>query len=147
MYCPQDGRNDPYGLTAFTFLGYTFRKRTARGGRNAVRNGFLPAVSQDAMKKMSRAVHGWRLHRWTTLSLDELAAWVNKIVPGWLNYYGRFYRTALMPLLHRINAYILRWVRKKYKRLRSFKRAKAWWNGVTRREPGLFAHWQWTNNF
>lgn len=147
VYCPQDGRNDPYGLTAFTFLGYTFRKRTARGGRNAVRNGFLPAVSQDAMKKMSRAVHGWRLHRWTTLSLDELAAWVNKIVPGWLNYYGRFYRTALMPLLHRINAYILRWVRKKYKRLRSFKRAKAWWNGVTRREPGLFAHWQWTNNF
>lgn len=147
VYCPQDGRNDPYGLTAFTFLGYTFRKRTARGGRNAVRNGFLPAVSQDAMKKMSRAVHGWRLHRWTTLSLDELAAWVNMIVPGWLNYYGRFYRTALMPLLHRINAYILRWARKKYKRLRSFKRAKAWWNGVTRREPGLFAHWQWTNNF
>ncbi len=147
VYCPQDGRDDPYGVTAFTFLGYTFRKRTARGGQNAVRNGFLPAVSQDAVKKMNRAVHDWRLHRWTTLSLNELAAWVNKIVPGWLSYYGRFYRTALMPLLHRINACILRWARKKYKRLRSFKRAKAWWNGVTRREPGLFAHWRWTDNF
>ena len=147
VYCPQDGRGDSYGITSFTFLGYTFRKRTARGGQNVVRNGFLPAVSRDAMSKMSRAVRGWRLHRWTTLSLNELAAWVNKIVPGWLNYYGRFYRTALLPLLHRINAYILRWARKKYKRLRAFKKAKAWWNRVTKRDPGLFAHWRWTNNF
>lgn len=147
VYCPQDGRGDSYGITSFTFLGYTFRKRTARGGQNVVRNGFLPAVSRDAMSKMSRAVRGWRLHRWTTLSLNELAAWINKIVPGWLNYYGRFYRTALLPLLHRINAYILRWARKKYKRLRAFKKAKAWWNRVTKRDPGLFAHWRWTNNF
>ena len=72
------------------------------------------------MKKMSRAVHRWRLHRWTTLSLNELAAWVNEIVPGWLNYYGRYYRTALLSLIRRINAYVLRWARKKYKRLRAF---------------------------
>ena len=113
VYCPQDGRDDPFGTTSFTFLGYTFRKRTARG-REGVRNGFLPAASNDAMKKMSRAVHGWRLHRWTTLALDQLAAWVNQIVRAWLNYYGRFYRTALLPLIRRINAYILRWARKKY---------------------------------
>src|SRR5664279_4795692 len=55
VFCPQDGRDDPFGTTSFTFLGYTFRKRTARG-RGGVRNGFLPAVSNDAMKKMSRAV-------------------------------------------------------------------------------------------
>ena len=146
VYCPQDGRDDPFGTTSFTFLGYTFRKRTARG-REGVRNGFLPAASNDAMKKMSRAVHGWRLHRWTTLALDQLAAWVNQIVRGWLNYYGRFYRTALLPLIRRINAYILRWARKKYKRLGSFKRAKAWWTAVTRRAPGLFAHWRWTVAF
>jgi len=146
VYCPQDGRDDPFGTTSFAFLGYTFRKRTARG-REGVRNGFLPAASNDAMKKMSRAVHGWRLHRWTTLALDQLAAWVNQIVRGWLNYYGRFYRTALLPLIRRINAYILRWARKKYKRLGSFKRAKAWWTAVTRRAPGLFAHWRWTVAF
>ena len=90
---------------------------------------------------MSRALHSWRLHRWTTLSLDELAAWVNPVVRGWLNYYGRFYRTALLPLIRRINAYILKWARKKYKRLASFTRAKAWWTAVTKRAPGLFAHW------
>ena len=31
---------------------------------------------------------------------------------GGLHYYGRFYPTALQPLLRRINAYILRWARK-----------------------------------
>ena len=93
---------------------------------------------------MSRAVHGWRLHRWTTLSLNELAAWVNPVVSGWLNYYGRYYRTAMRPLLRRINAYILRWVRKKYRRLRSWKRALAWWQTVVQRAPKLFTHWSWT---
>ena len=30
---------------------------------------------------------------------------------------GAFYRSALLPLLRRINAYLMRWLRKKYKRL------------------------------
>jgi group II intron reverse transcriptase/maturase len=144
VYCQQDGREDSHEHTSFTFLGFTFRKRAARSLEGAVFNGFLPAVSDDAMKKMSRAVHGWRLHRWTSLSLNELAAWVNQTVPGWLDYYGRYYPTALKPLLRRINAYILRWARKKYKRLRAFKTAMAWWNGVVQRDPNLFRHWQST---
>ena len=40
-----------------------------------------------------------------------------------MQYYGRFYRSALYPLLARINAYLMRWIRKKYKRLRGFKKA------------------------
>ncbi len=147
VYCQQDGREDSYEHTSFTFLGYTFRKRTAQGAGGHLFNGFLPAVSKDATRKMSRALRSWRLHRWTTLSLDELAAWVNRVVPGWLNYYGRFYGSALEPLLYRINAYILRWARKKYKRLRSFKKALAWWTGVTKRDPALFTHWKWTTTF
>ena len=93
---------------------------------------------------MNRAVRSWRLHKWTSLSLSELAAWVNQTVPGWVYYYGRYYRTALKPLLRRINAYILRWARKKYKRLQAFKRATAWWFGVVQRDPDLFKHWQLT---
>jgi len=147
VYCPQDGRDESCENTSFTFLGFTFAKRSARRPDGSMFNGFLPAVSQDAMKKMSRALSRWRLHRWTTLSLDELAAWVNQIVPGWLNYYGQYYRTALLSLIRRINAYILRWARKKYKRLRAFKRAIAWWERVTQRAPGLFKHWSWTNGF
>ena len=36
-----------------------------------------------------------RIHRRTTLTLGELARWLNPIVSGWIQYYGRFYRTAM----------------------------------------------------
>lgn len=64
-----------------------------------------------------------------------------------MNYYGRFYRSQMYPLLQRINGYLMRWVRKKYKRLRGFKRRYAWWYGIADREPDLFAHWAWTRGF
>jgi RNA-directed DNA polymerase len=37
--------------------------------------------------------------------------------------------------------------RKKYKRLKGFKRLKAWWARVVQRAPNLFAHWRWTKEF
>ena len=64
-----------------------------------------------------------------------------------MQYYGAFYRSALHPLLHRINAYLVRWIRKKSKRLRGFKKAKACWERITKRHPHLFAHWRWTRTF
>jgi len=53
----------------------------------------------------------------------------------------------MIPLLRRINTYLMRWARKKYKRLRGFERLKAWWIKVTQRDPDLFAHWAWTHRF
>ena len=37
---------------------------------------------------------------------------------GWINYYGRFYRSELIRSLRRINEYLMRWAMRKYKRLR-----------------------------
>ena len=42
---------------------------------------------------------------------------------GWMTYYGAFYRSALYPLFRRINTYLLRWSMKKYKKLRSWRKA------------------------
>ncbi len=60
---------------------------------------------------------------------------------------GRFYRSVLYPFLQRVNTYLARWARKKYKRLRSFKRFRAWWTGLIDRDPGLFRHWAWQGQF
>jgi hypothetical protein len=57
--------------------------------------------------------------------------------------HGEFNRPEMYPLFERINTYVMRWARKKYKRLRNWKRFKAWWRGLTEREPELFAHWAW----
>jgi hypothetical protein len=58
-------------------------------------------------------VRGWRLQLHSTYSLDELARCVNPVVAGWMNYYRRFYKTALYPLLRRLNSYLVRWAPQK----------------------------------
>jgi group II intron reverse transcriptase/maturase len=147
VYCKDDKRRGDYPHTSFTFLGYTFQTRGAksRDGRMVV--GFLPAVSVVALAAMSGQVRRWRLHLWTARSLDELADWINPVVRGWMHYYGRFHRSQMIPLLQRVNTYLMRWAGRKYKRLRSYKRFKAWWFGIIDREPELFAHWKWVRTF
>jgi RNA-directed DNA polymerase len=75
--------------------------------------------------------------RWTTWRDGS-----NPIVSGWINYYGRFYRSALNPLLRRVNAYVRRWAGRKYTRLRTQKRYGRWLAGLLLRQPDLFAHWR-----
>jgi len=56
---------------------------------------------------------------------------------------GAFYRSALYPLLTRINAYLLRWLRKKHPRLRGRKKAQDAWARACQQRPRYFAHWAW----
>ena len=147
VYCKDKRRRGSYEHTSFTFLGYTFRPRKAKGRDGGLYLGFLPAVSAAALKKMSTKLRRWRLHLWITRSLDELADAINPIVRGWMHYYGRFYRSALLPLLERINTYLKRWAGRKYKRLRTYKRVKTWWLGILDRDPELFTHWRWARTF
>ncbi len=106
-------------------------------------NGLLPAASAAALKVMGRRVRQWRIHRHNAKDLAEMAAFINPIVGGWMNYFGRFYRSRLYFLLRRINSYLMRWARQKYRRLHSFKAFHRWWRGLLDREPTLFGHWAW----
>jgi hypothetical protein len=143
VYCKDANRTGSHEQVQFTFLGYTFRPRGARNKHDQMFVGFLPAVSNEAVKQIRSQIKRWRLHLRSGLSLQDLAARINPIVRGWINYYGRFYRTALYPTLKRINRYLLRWARRKFKRLRTSKhRAWAWLVRVSRRDQTMFAHWQ-----
>jgi RNA-directed DNA polymerase len=124
VYCKDGKRRGAYDHTSFTFLGFTFRARKARGRDGKNFTSFLPAISKDALTKISREVRRWQLHLRTGHTLAELARKINPIVRGWMQYYGAFYRSALYTLLGRINAYLMRWVRKKYKRLRGYKKPR-----------------------
>src|SRR5882757_9374188 len=147
VYCKDSRRRGSAEHTSFKFLGYTFAPRKARYPDGKAFTSFLPAVSPEALKAMGQQVREWRIHRRTRLELNEFADWINPIVSGWMTYYGRFYRSQLYPLLRRINTYLMRWARKKYKRLRSYKRFRTWWTGLVQRAPGLFKHWAWDREF
>jgi group II intron reverse transcriptase/maturase len=147
VYCKDGRRRAQHEHTSFTFLGYAFRARGARSRNGRIFNGFLPAISPEALKAKGVELRRLRINRRTDLSLDDLARWLNPIVAGWINYYGRFYRTALDPLLKRVNVYLRRWAGRKYKRLRTHKRFSRWWTGLLARQPGLFAHWRLARSY
>jgi group II intron reverse transcriptase/maturase len=144
VYCKDGNRRGSYEHTSFTFLGFAFRQRRARNKQGKNFNAFLPAISKGALKKISTEVRSWRLHNRTGHTFVDLARRINPVVRGWMQYYGAFYRSSLYQLLSRINAYLVRWIRKKYKRLRAERKAIECWQGITARYPRLFAHWEWT---
>jgi len=143
VYCKDSRRRQEYELVSFTFCGYAFRPREAFDKkRRQAYTGFLPAVAPGKLTDMSRKAASWRLHRRTTWTLDGLAEEVNPVLRGWLTYFTVFYPSAVIPLCRRMDRHLMRWARRKYKRLeRSDKRARVWLKGVRKRSPGLFAHW------
>jgi RNA-directed DNA polymerase len=144
VYCQDSYRRGKHDRIQFDFLGYTFRPRRARnrGGRRFT--SFLPAVSNQAAKRIRATIRDWRLgaHR-NHHSLERIARFVNPFVRGWVNYYGRFYRSALTQVLRHLERALVYWVRRKFKRFRRHQRnATHWLGAVARREPGLFYMWQ-----
>ncbi len=127
-----------------TFCGYLFRPRKAYSKtRKTAFTSFLPAVAPGKLTAMSRRVTAWQLQRRTSLTLNDLAAEMNPVLRGWLTYFTAFYQTAVIPLCKRVDRHLMRWARRKYKRLKhSQRRARTWLNGVRKRAPGLFAHWR-----
>ena len=143
VYCKDSNRRGEHEHITFTFLGFAFRAREAINGKNGRHfSSFSPAISPEALKAKSGRLRELRIHRHTDLSLDDLARWLNPIVSGWINYYGRFYRSELGPLLRRVNAYLRRWAGRKYKRLRTQQRYGRWLAGLLSRQPSLFTHWR-----
>ena len=62
---------------------------------------------------------------------------------GWLQYYGRYYRSALYPPMRQLDRLLARWAERKYKTLRGhLRRATHWVARISRRDPKLWAHWQ-----
>jgi group II intron reverse transcriptase/maturase len=144
VYCKDSNRHQEHEPVSFTFCGYTFRPRKAYDHRRGkAYTGFLPAVAAGKLTEMSRKADSWRLHRHTTWTLEDLAKEVNPVLAGWLNYFTVFYPSTVIPIGKRMDRHLMRWARRKYKRLeRSEKRARDWLDGVRKRAPGLFAHWQ-----
>jgi RNA-directed DNA polymerase len=103
VYCKDADRRATYANERFDFLGYTFRSRLSKGKAGKFFVNFLPAVSDGAIKSMSRELRSWRINCRSDKSLGDLAHMFNKVVQGWINYYGRFYQSMLYPLFRRIN--------------------------------------------
>ena len=143
VYCKDEDRKENVESIKFDFLGYTFRPRLAKNkyGKHFV--SFLPAVSNKAKNKIRKTIKQWRLHPITWTTLERIANKINPILRGWVQYYGRFYKSELYQPLRNVERYLILWARRKFKKLsRHGRNAKLFIGGVRERSPKLFVHWQ-----
>lgn len=143
IYCKDINRKDDYPVTNFTFLGYTFRPRKVKDKYGRMYVGFVPAVSRESLKAMRQTIRGWHMQLQSARELADLSKSYNAVLTGWKNYYGRFHASAMAPVWHHVNLYLMRWLKRKHKRFaRRTKRAIKALERLARAKPEAFVHWK-----
>jgi RNA-directed DNA polymerase len=100
-------------------------------------------VSNRAAKAIRDQFRSWKLPQRSDKAIEDLSRMFNPIIRGWLQYYGRYYRSALYPTMRELDRDLVLWAKRKYKKLRRhLRRATHWIARISRRAPELFAHWQ-----
>src|SRR5690625_5708783 len=95
VYCKDVDRKEDYENIAFDFLGFTFRPRLSknRWGKHFV--NFTPAISNKSKKSIQQKVRDWKLQLKAEKDLTDLANMFNSVIQGWINYYGKFYKSEM----------------------------------------------------
>ncbi len=144
IYCKDDNRKGHHPETKFNFLGYTFRSRLVKKQEtNKFFVSFTPAVGQEAMKSMRAETRRRGYRNRTDMSLNDIAKEYNPVLRGWINYYGKYNRSSLYPMLGHFNKTLVSWAMRKFKKLRGHKtRASKFIEGISKKQPTLFVHWK-----
>jgi RNA-directed DNA polymerase len=104
---------------------------------------FVPAVGRDALRSMKQTIRGWHLQLRKDWELADLSARFDAVLRGWHGYYARFQASAMDAVWLHLNAYLVRWLRRKYKFLARHKwRA---WQALAKlghANRNAFVHWR-----
>jgi len=143
VYCKEDDRRRRYPNEKFDFLGYGFQPRRSKNRFGKYFIHFSPALSDQAGKSIREEIRSWDLHLRSDQSIEDLSRMFNPKVRGWLQYYGRYYRSAFYPYRRQLDRSLAHWAYRKYKKLRGhLRRATHWIARISRRDSKLFAHCQ-----
>ncbi len=144
VYCMDEDRPEKHENTSFDFLGYTFRPRMVRNRYGKFFVSFLPAISKASAQHIRDRIRELAIPTKRSLySLEELAKLINPFVQGWINYFGKFYPSAMRRVLSYVEATLVRWAMGKCKKLRGRKkRAASCLGRIAKRAPWLMTHWR-----
>ena len=143
VYCKDEDRRGSHSHEQFDFLGFTFRPRPSRNRCGKLFVNFSPAVSNKAEKSMRGTIREWRVHQRSDKSLEDLARMCNPVMRGWINYFKSYCKSAMCPTLDLLDRILVRWARRKNKKLKKHqRRACQWLKRIQLKQPGLFVQWQ-----
>jgi RNA-directed DNA polymerase len=87
-------------------------------------------------------MRAWKVRRLNVLTIIALSKKLNPQIRGWLNYYGKFYPSALQGIREAIECRLYKWVKGKYPQKRTSRvKACLWLKQIKQLRPTLFAHW------
>ena len=110
MYCKDDDRRGSYEHTSFDFLSYTFRPRLSKNKYGKHFLNFTPAVSREAKTRMRREMRSWSVARRSDRAPHGPGRRRSpRQLQGWINYFGRFYKSMLYPVFRHFNDTLVRW--------------------------------------
>lgn len=143
VYCKDSNRKGDYLAIQFDFLGYTFKPRQAQNRvRKVSFTNWLPAVSTKSMVSMRGKMKEWRSLKTSGGQIEEIASEINPVVRGWINYYGKYYKTKLKSFMREINLRLVKWARSKYLKVRGSEiKGLRWLKSIYEKQPDLFVHW------
>ncbi len=144
IYCKDNQRNGTYKVTAFDFLGYTFRPRMVKTKYGNIMTSFTPAIGDKVRKIIQGRIRNWKIHLLSHAKIEEIACSINPVLCGWLNYYCKFYGSLAIHTISRaVNFALVRWARRKFKKLnRSYSRARDLIRRMQKQNSILFEHWK-----
>jgi len=147
VYCKNYNRGEEHDQNSFTFLSYTFQPRVAMDKLDPKKRVVLfnPAISIAAKTSIRKAIRKVLNPQWTNRTLEAFAKVLNPKIRGWINYYGKFFKSRMIRVFYYLDGLIIRWIANKYKTTAKndsylkFKRFKA-------EMPTLFYHWNFGLN-
>jgi hypothetical protein len=144
VYCKDNRRRGTYPVVKFDFLGYSFQPRSTKSKKTGkLFLGFDCAISISSRKQICDKLGKLEIHKMSYKSIVGIAQYLNPMIRGWVNYYGKFRGYELSKVFRLLRNRLVRWARKRYKRYRtSLNRAFQWLDRVRKQYPYLFYHWQ-----
>jgi RNA-directed DNA polymerase len=142
VYCQDKNRTEEYPNIEFDFLGYTFRKVMIKDRMGRLYFNFIASVSKKAEQALKDKIRAMEIHKKTGSKLEMIAEELNPVVRGWMNYFGKYNRSAMKRALNCVQQRLVKWAMCKYKRFRGHRqRAEEWLQQIRNRELEMFAHW------
>jgi group II intron reverse transcriptase/maturase len=144
VYCRDFRRKGRHPVVKFDFLGYSFQPRTTKSKKTGkLFLGYDCAISISSRKRIADKLGELEIENLSFKSIVGIAKFLNPMIRGWVNYYGRFRGSELSKVFQLLRKHLVRWARKRYKRYKtSLNRAFGWLDRVRKQYPYLFYHWQ-----
>ena len=144
VYCQDYRRPKIKGYSKkFDFLGFTFKPRPKATKEGRMFLGYDCEISQ---KSQTRIIQKWKdlkFHKQSNIVIQDIANKLHLQTIGIARYYGYFKVWTLQRLFRNLENRLAKWVRNKYKAMKSsYSKAYKWLKSIRISYPTLFYHWQ-----